>query len=400
MVSSGRPRLGALGLRGRVVVLFSLGAALISLIIAISVFTLSRGYMLNQRERSAERQASTHAVFVRNSLNAPDADVSDLISALEMPVDKYLLIRWDGQWFSTEPGIGPSDLPSEVAAGTDDSEQTSPLTVHTTFRGEPYLAIAIPLNDEGATLFELAPLLELQATLRVLRIVLGACAAAAALGGALLGLWASRRVLTPLHQLADTTARIAGGDLTSRLPATGDRELITIVDSFNTMVDSLQQRIERERRFFGDVSHELRTPLTTLIASVGVLDRHALDLPDRSQQALALITAEVDHLRRLLDDLLALARIDAGLHQDPMEQLSLQELLANTLATANHPSDLLIVEQDSLVSGRKKALERAFLNLINNADRHGGGLHWVTLTTDADTAIVYVDDGWSWGARA
>ncbi len=383
---------GRLGLRGRVVVSFSLGAGLIGLIVAISVYALSSNYMLGQRERSAERQAATHAVFVRNSLNAPHASAEQLLSAIETPVDTYLLLRQDGRWFSNTPGVSPTDLPAAIGDHTFASDTHSRVTTHTTLRGQPYLAIAIPLDDDGTTLFELAPLIELQATLRVLRLVLGASAAAAACGGAVLGFWASRRVLTPLHQLGKTTAQIAGGDLDSRLPSTGDRELVTIVDSFNMMVESLQQRIERERRFFADVSHELRTPLTTLIASVGVIGRHLDDLPDRSRQALSLIIAELDHLRRLLDDLLALARIDAGLHQDPLEQISLQELISTTLSGSMRSADLLTVAADTTVTCRKKALERAFLNLMDNADRHGGGLERVTLTAETGAAVVFFDD--------
>ncbi|WP_369028853.1 histidine kinase dimerization/phospho-acceptor domain-containing protein, partial [Nocardia farcinica] len=94
---------------------------------------------------------------------------------------------------------------------------------------------------------------------------------------------------------------------------------------FNRMVDSLQRRIDREHRLFGDVSHELRTPLTTLTASVEVLNRHRDDLPERSRRALALVTAEVDHLRRLLDDLLALARVEAGMHHGDADPLSVAE---------------------------------------------------------------------------
>lgn len=383
-----------LGLRGRLVVSFSLGAGLITLIVALLVFTLSRSYMLEQRERSAQRQALTHAAFVQNSLNTPGASPERVLSALETPIDTYLLLREDGQWFSSpSSGVGPTELPAAITQNASAAGDTSSSVImHTALRGQPYLAIAVPLKHDGATLFELAPLLEFHATLRVLGLVLGASAVAAACGGAVLGLWASRRVLAPLQQLAGTTALIAGGDLDSRLPATGDRELVTIVDSFNSMVDALQQRLERERRFFADVSHELRTPLTTLIASVGVLGRQRTNLPDRSQQALSLITAEVDHLRQLLDDLLTLARIDAGLHQDPLEQISLQELISTTLAASNRSADLLTVSADATVTGRKKALERAFLNLMNNADRHGGGLDRITLTTEPGKAIILFDD--------
>jgi signal transduction histidine kinase len=377
-----------------VVVSFALGAGLITLIVAIGVFTLSRGYILGQRERSAERQARTHAEFIRNSLNSPHASAAALLRSLETPVDTYLLLRWDNQWFSNPPGmITPVELPADLRddAGNGGSE-VSVTTTHMTLRGQPYLAIAVPLNQTGGTLYELAPLLELRATLRILGLVLGASAAAAVCGGAALGFWASRRVLTPLQQLGETTAQIAGGDLDSRLPATGDRELVTIVDSFNLMVDSLQQRIERERRFFADVSHELRTPLTTLIASVGVLERHPHDLPERSQRALILITAELDHMRGLLEDLLALARIDAGLHQDPLEQVSLQKLISSTLAASNRSEDLLVVTTDCLVTCRKKALERAFRNLMDNADRHGGGLERVTVTAESGLALITFDD--------
>jgi signal transduction histidine kinase len=389
-IAKNRP--GRLGLRGRVIVSFAVGAGLITLIVAVSVFVVSRSYLLGQRERSAERQALTHAVFVRNSLDSGLTYPGSLLSALETPVDTYLLLWWDNQWFSSSAGISPTELPADVRDATVEGNLDSTTTTHVTLRGQPYLAIAIPLNQDGATLFELAPLLELQATLRILGVVLGAGAAAAVCGGAIVGFWASRRVLTPLHQLGTTTAQIASGNLEIRLPPTGDRELVTIVDSFNVMVDSLQKRIERERRFFADVSHELRTPLTTLIASVGVLGRHADDMSGRSKQALALITAEVDHLRGLLDDLLALARIDAGLHQDPLEQVSLQELLATTLAASNRPDSLLTVTADTTITCRKKALERAFVNLMDNADRHGDGLQQITLTTEANTAFIYFDD--------
>ncbi|WP_245556153.1 HAMP domain-containing protein, partial [Nocardia cerradoensis] len=80
----------------------------------------------------------------------------------------------------------------------------------------------------------------------------------------------SHRLLEPLRQVTGTAAKIASGELGTRLPDTDDPDLAPTVDAFNTMVDSLQNRIDRERRLVGDVSHELRTPLTTLTTSVGV----------------------------------------------------------------------------------------------------------------------------------
>ncbi|MBF6465806.1 HAMP domain-containing histidine kinase [Nocardia beijingensis] len=233
---------------------------------------------------------------------------------------------------------------------------------------------------------------DLHAALDLLRNVLIGCAGVVTLIGAGVGWWASRRVLTPLHQLAGTAARIASGDLGQRLPATGDQDLAITVESFNTMVDSLQRRIEREHRLFGDVSHELRTPLTTLMASVDVLNRHRGDLPERSQRALGLVTAEVDHLRKLLDDLLALARVEAGMHHGDAEPLSVRDLLVHTLGDRRYPGELLTVRQDVTVRGRKVELERAVANLLHNADRHGGGVVAVSVDRDGTDAVLTVDD--------
>ncbi|GAA5050386.1 sensor histidine kinase [Nocardia callitridis] len=237
-----------------------------------------------------------------------------------------------------------------------------------------------------------APSGDLNADLTLLRNVLICCAVVVTVIGAVIGWWASRRVLTPLHQVAGTAARIASGELDLRLSATKDLDLAITVESFNTMVDSLQRRIEREHRLFGDVSHELRTPLTTLTASVEVLNRHRDDLPERSRRAVALVSDEVDHLRLLLDDLLALARVEAGMHHGDAEPLSVRDLLTHTMADRRQPPELLSVPRDVLVRGRKLELERAVANLLQNADRYGGGVVAVTAELVGDEVSITVDD--------
>ncbi|NRN70629.1 Periplasmic sensor signal transduction histidine kinase [Kibdelosporangium sp. 4NS15] len=367
---------------------FALGAGLVSLVLAVSVYTISRGYLDVQRQRSAERQASADADFMRGRLAMPGASAQEVLTALDPPANTALLLRWEGEWFTSQASVGPGDLPADlVPAVTSGTQTTLPLN----HDGRPFLAVGIPLPG-GSGLFEIAPLEELQTTLAILRTVLAACGIAATLGAAALGMWASRRVLQPLRDVAGTAAQIAGGELDTRLERTHDRDLATITESFNSMVDSLQRRIERERRFFGDVSHELRTPLTTLVTGVGVLDRYSDDMPERSQRALRLVVNEVDHLRRLLDDLLALARTEAGLHHDPPEPLSMGELLAHTMADSNRSGELLVVAADCRVNGRKLALERAFVNLMDNADRHGGGLVGVTVQRVGRDVVIHVDD--------
>ncbi|MBB5911618.1 signal transduction histidine kinase [Nocardia transvalensis] len=225
-------------------------------------------------------------------------------------------------------------------------------------------------------------------------VTLAVCVAGGIAVGAGFGVWLSRRLLVPLRRLTRAAARIASGELGTRLSDTDDPDLAPTVDAFNTMVDSLQQRIDRERRLVGDVSHELRTPLTTLTTSVGVMSRYEDELPERSRRALVLVRAELEHLRRLLDDLLALARAEARMHRADAEPLSVRDLLTHTLSDLRYPPDLLTVSGDATVTGRKLELERALVNLLENADRHGGGVMRVTVErTDAQVVITVDDHG-------
>ena len=92
------------------------------------------------------------------------------------------------------------------------------------------------------------------------------------LAAGLLGLWASRLVLRPVGEVSTAAAQIAGGDLSARLDVSADPDLRSVSESFNSMVDALTDRMERDQRFAGDVSHELRSPLTTLSTAASVLD--------------------------------------------------------------------------------------------------------------------------------
>ncbi|MQY18477.1 HAMP domain-containing sensor histidine kinase [Nocardia macrotermitis] len=219
-----------------------------------------------------------------------------------------------------------------------------------------------------------------------------ACAVFGTAIGATVGLWLSRRLLEPLQRVTRTAAKIASGELGTRLPDTDDPDLAPTVDTFNAMVDSLQRRIDREHRLVGDVSHELRTPLTTLTTSVGVMVRHEDELSERSRRALGLVRAELDHLRRLLDDLLALARAEARIHRADAEPLSVRELLTHTLEELHYRPELLNVSGDATVTGRKIELERALANLLENAERHGGGAIAITARPVGHDVVITVED--------
>lgn len=375
----------AQSLRGRVVFAFALSACLVALVLSLSVYSIGRGYMEDQRMRSAERLARAHAELLWPRLDRV-ADPA-ILGSIEPPDETVLVLRAGIDWYDTDPDRTVEELlPAELIRGPEPGIERAAIG------GQPYLRAGVAVGDRGDVLYEFTPISELESNLRMLRDLLTVSAAVATVIGAALGVWASRRVLKPLHQVAGTAERIASGELELRLPRTPDQDLRTTVDSFNTMVDSLQQRIERERRLVGDVSHELRTPLTTLITSVSVLNRHATELSPRAGRALDLVSAELEHLRHMLDDMLELARVEAGVHRGDTELLSVGELLEHTLVGRQYDPALLAVERDSTISGRKLELERAVGNLLDNADRHGGGVVGVDVRREGPEAVIAVDD--------
>ena len=193
--------------------------------------------------------------------------------------------------------------------------------------------------------------------LSTLAAVLGAGALAATAAGAAFGVWAGRRAVQPLEQVAGAATRIAGGELATRLPATDDPDLVGIVASFNSMVDALAARIERDARFVGDVSHELRSPLTTPGRPASRCSAPGgRSCPARGREALGMVEGELTRFRRTLDDLLQLARLDGAAVTDSAQPVCLATLVRQVLADSDRPAELLdgaAPTRDTTVRGDK-----------------------------------------------
>ncbi|MGN6243923.1 MAG: sensor histidine kinase [Motilibacteraceae bacterium] len=384
----GRSGLGARGLRARVVLAFGVGAFLVSVVLVTTTFLLARSYLLDSRERSSTRQAYVDANLLRARLSTAGTKVGDAIADL-VPGSGDVVVRSAGTWYSSSLDVGHDDVPEALQSVVDGGDAG---TVRTRSRGEPKLVVGVPVPQAGLAFYEVAPLSELETVLRTLGAVLAAGAATATAAGIVLGIRASRLVVQPLEQVAGAAARIAGGDLATRLPATDDPDLVTIVGSFNSMVDALEQRIERDARFVGDVSHELRSPLTTLVTSVEVMRARRGELSERAQEALDLVVVELARFRQTLDDLLELARADAGAPIADPVPVPLALVVEHLLRRTGRDQVALHADRDVEVLGDKVRLERAMANLLDNADRHAGGVAEVVVERRGERAMVFVDD--------
>ncbi len=377
------------GLRASVMVSFAAGALLLSVVLAAGTFFVVRHYLVDQRERTATRQAFADASYVRDGLLTSGAQVSDVLGNVAPPSDTDIVVHRYGRWFSSSLQSDAHDVPDSVQR-TVGGGAASVLWGRAA-RG-PTIVVGVPLPAVDAELYEISQPTELRSTLSTLAVVLAGFALLTTLGGALLGRAAARRVVAPLDDVARAATQISVGDLTTRLPSTDDPDLAAIVGSFNAMVEALDERIARDARFAADISHELRSPLTTLVTSVDLLHRRRSELPERSQQALDLITTELERFQRSLEDLLELGRLDAGVALRTVTDVDLRELVQYALESGHRQLVATVPDEPLVVRVDKQQLSRALLNLFDNADLHAGGLAAVQVERSGDYALVAVDD--------
>jgi heavy metal sensor kinase len=237
---------------------------------------------------------------------------------------------------------------------------------------------------------------QLQVVRDTLWIAIPLLLAAAGVGGYVL----TRRGLAPLDSMAEQSRRITGDSLHTRLTiGNAAEELTTLAASFNELLSRLDQSFESMRRFVQDASHELRTPLAVIQGEADVAlsrDRSAAEY----KESLATIQEESRRLARLVDDLLNLARADAGHVQLRLEELYLNDLLAECCRSVRPLALARNVEldchsgHDVAVRGDEELLRRMILNLLDNAIRYtpSGGRVSAGLETQGSEVRIQVAD--------
>lgn len=210
-----------------------------------------------------------------------------------------------------------------------------------------------------------------------------------------------RTVSTPIVEAAETSARLAAGDLGVRLEVHGEDELATLGRSFNAMADSIEEQIKElgelsmvQQRFVSDVSHELRTPLTTIRLAADMLNDQRDEFDPTTARTAELLHAQVQRFETLLSDLLEISRYDAGSVQLELEATSLAHLAEDIIEQMRpladgHGSELRLVAPGgySPVDMDPRRVRRVLRNLIGNAIEHGEGRP-IVITVDSNQQAV------------
>jgi heavy metal sensor kinase len=218
--------------------------------------------------------------------------------------------------------------------------------------------------------------------------------------GGLGGYVLAQRALGPLARMAEHARRITAEQLHDRLTIEdSSAELDQLRDAFNATLARLEQSFSRLRRFTADASHELRTPLTAL-RSVGEVGLRGAMTPSAYREVIGTMLEEVDRLSRLADQLLALARADAGqerLRSEPVDLSALASEVTDHLSVLAEERGQTLesrAEGTAIVQGDRLALRQAILNLVDNAIKYApeGTRVSMRVGSSPDGAFVEVRD--------
>lgn len=379
-----------LGMRSRATLAWGIIALLLSAALATLAYQVTRGQLVEERQESALTQSYLNARLIRNTLRAGETSLGEALSAVGGSARSVVLARVGGEWFSGSVGIGPNALPSsltEVVAAGGAGRQLAEID------GRPYTGVGVAIPAYNARYFELTPMDDINRTLDDLARGLALSALAATLCGAGVGWFASGRILRPLRQFTSAAERIAEGGFDTRITSAGDRDLRLLARSFNRMADAVQQRIDRESRFTSQVSHELRSPVAALFSTINVARRRS---GRDSAQTLDEMERRVRDLHHLVEDLLELSRVEAGVSGMQIEKVDPVQLTRNLIERLERPE--IPIEVGEAVPGAiqadKRRLTQMLQNLIDNADRYGGGVTRIEIGGgDGVVRLAVEDDG-------
>lgn len=255
---------------------------------------------------------------------------------------------------------------------------------------QPGLPPLIPSEEAG----EFAQTKTLQAitdaTLSRLLTVSALAFTVFAAGSVVLAWWMAGRVLRPLGRITATARRLSGENLHQRIALAGPPgELKELADTFDQMLERLEQLVTAQQRFAANAAHELRTLLAVqrAAAEIGLADPDPGDIPWIRQR---LIDA-AHHSEQLIDSLLLLATTDQGLeHSEPVPLEQTTTSIAADLAGESHERGITVTTttEPTTVDGDPVLLAHLIRNLLNNALRYNRSGGTVTVRLAARTLTV------------
>ncbi len=414
-----------MSLRLRLTLFYTLFLTLVLVAVAAAVYAFTVNSFVNQLETRSK--TSLDQVVLRSFDLSPSADVTEAL-----PKDAYFLGLITGfkdgppsSWEEFESKINEGFvLPAQQLAPNSDHRNPSSDNLFSVLspnvlkevyeKGRAYTRIVLPDRRQivayvrqvdfqrvtdysglAMVAFQL-PTQNLNELLRLLlRTILIAFLVFAA------GVWLlSYRVLLPVKRVTHAASQVTGLDLSQRVPLPkANDEMRELAETVNNMLDRLQESFETQRRFTADASHELRTPVTAIVGHANYLLRRTKPTEEQVD-SLTVIRREAERMAKLVNDLLELARADAGfaIRREPMNLVEVVEAAHKAIAPVATGTNITLSMKEPLieVSGDSSRLKQVILNLVQNAVNAGSKNVTVSVYLDKnkqDVNLEVLDDG-------
>lgn len=368
-------------------------------------FAVHQYLAANADDRITRRLQGLHSAIEEESNESVNALREELREfALETPEGELAAVRGRGERDLLRPDGIPEAILWTAPQGSFGAWGASP--IGDLYAGQArYRALRahITVKDESYDLAAATSTAEDDKFLRQFRLLLIGAAPMLALIASLGGYWMSRRALAPVDHLTWAARRISLDNLRERLPVrrSGD-ELQRLGDTWNEMLGRLDDAVQRMRQFTADASHELRTPLSIIRTTAELALRRERE-PADYRRALESIQREAEWMTQVAEDLLLLARADAGTLKLRSEAIGVDEL-ARSVAAETAPMaesrgiavHTRLGARDAQVNGDGRALRRLLAILLDNAVQHTpaeGSIEVETLVDGSVAAVAVRNSG-------
>ncbi|WP_239514526.1 sensor histidine kinase [Streptosporangium sp. 'caverna'] len=378
------------GLRGRLVIIFTLIAITASALVAGIGYELVKRRVIDRAEQVAVSDVRDTLEGIRVPIGAlwpgdsppTNAQISTLQKSLRSQGGK-VVVRYENYLYP-DGDFTMSDVPSDVAVRATQRMVAKRQVV----KGSMWLIVATPVwriepihtaQPTGMSVFVFVPLAEEEHLLTGMRQPLAAAGAIMLIIALALALVSARQVLLPVRRLGSAARALGAGHLDTRLPVNGQDELSELTATFNDTAAALEQSVSElrsleamSRRFVADVSHELRTPLTAMTAVTDMLSEEADRLPPEPAAAVRLVLREIKRLRTLVEQLIEASRFDSGTATLNVDTVGIADAICDCLEVRGWSEQVRVnVPQGLTFSVDPRRFDVILANLVGNALRHG-----------------------------
>lgn len=407
----------------RIVLFFILGLTLVLIISFLMVFFFSQQLILNESEGTMVRFNNYVVNIIEENrldlLNAPSDERLKIISEKLYPYIKdnsliaYRISDNEGHLYQSSEllndilisgNLDSYDIKS-FAFSYEDNDANNEMIAVDAFRYnqiEYYYLGSYYLLGDGNTIYIqiIKNLNDSYIFMRTLLMLMVGISILGLIAIVFIGIYGTKSSLKPLIEISETAKNITEHNLNIRMEETGNKdELDQLIISLNQMIGKLESAFDAQKRFVSDASHELRIPLTVIQGYIDILADWGKNEPQLRDESIESIRDEIQGMKKMVEELLLIARIENNYFRENFELLDLSCLLEKIFFECSmiDPDHEYIMEscETAYVLGNEGLLIQALRGIIDNSrkyTRSGGRITLNCKNRDLINNVITIQD--------